>query len=277
MAFLFLQKTKNILKGHFSKQSDTYARSRPKYPEELFQFLSSLCIEKKLVWDCATGNGQAAFSLANYFEKVIATDFSEQQISNAFQKENIFYKVESAENSSLQNHSVDLITVATAAHWFNIEKFYEEVNRVLKPNGILALWSYATCSINEEIDLLTRKFDLETMNDYWPKANDVNRKEKYKTLPFPYEKIATPTFFATAEYNFEDLMNYLFSWSGVQEYIRQHNSNPIDFIKDNLHKLWGDENQKRKISWKLHMLCGRNSPTRPPLKGGISVHEKIIL
>ena len=127
------------MKGFFSKQSSEYAKVRPQYPDELFQFITRLCEERKLVWDCATGNGQAATSLANYFEKVFATDFSEQQISNAFKKENIIYKVESAENSSLENNSVDLITVATATHWFDLEKFYAEVNRVLKPGGVLAL------------------------------------------------------------------------------------------------------------------------------------------
>ena len=65
--------------GHFSVQSKQYALARPKYPEELFAFISSLCNGHNTAWDCATGNGQAAISIANYFETVFATDsfFSE--------------------------------------------------------------------------------------------------------------------------------------------------------------------------------------------------------
>ena len=119
--------------NYFAVQSEHYSRNRPTYPDELFDFLSGLCTSHELAWDSATGNGQAAVSLSGYFKKVIATDFSNEQLSRAFQKENIFYRNESAEHSSLENNSADLVTVATAIHWFNIPEFYKEVHRVLKP------------------------------------------------------------------------------------------------------------------------------------------------
>src|SRR5690606_34767150 len=107
----------------------------------MFTFLSSLATNHNLAWDCGTGNGQSAVSLANYFKKVYATDPSAEQISNAALNPKITYKVEKAESSSLINNSVDLITVAQALHWFDFEKFYSEVKRVLKPEGIIAVWT----------------------------------------------------------------------------------------------------------------------------------------
>jgi len=66
-------------KDHFSKQAEVYAKARPTYPDELFEYLAGLAPAKKLCWDCATGNGQAALPLSRYFNKVAATDGSQQQ------------------------------------------------------------------------------------------------------------------------------------------------------------------------------------------------------
>ena len=139
-------------KDHFSHQSDIYLKARPTYPEELFEFLANISAEKNLCWDCATGNGQAAVSLVKHFKKVIATDASQKQIANAIAKENIEYRIATAEESGLGNDSVDLITAATAAHWFNQELFYKETQRVAKPNAILAVWTYSSATISKQID-----------------------------------------------------------------------------------------------------------------------------
>ena len=95
----------------FSTQSSIYAKNRPTYPDELFLLLKNLCHEHQLAWDVATGNGQCAISLSDFFTNVYATDLSEEQISNSFKRQNIQYKVEHAEKSSLKNES--------AVHYFH--------------------------------------------------------------------------------------------------------------------------------------------------------------
>lgn len=95
-----------------------------------------------MAWDCATGNGQAAIALCKYFKNVIASDASKSQIDNRFHRDNITYQVFSVEKASIPDNSVDMITVAQAIHWFDFERFYKEVTRVSKRNGILAIWSY---------------------------------------------------------------------------------------------------------------------------------------
>ena len=218
-------------KDYFSKQADFYAKYRPKYPEELFKYIAGLCYEKNLEWDCATGNGQAAVSLSQYFKKVIATDFSSNQLSNAFKKENITYNLEKAEETSIETNAVDLITVATAIHWFNIPEFYKQADRVLKPEGVLAVWGYGGCRISPELDEILNRFNFEMLNDYWPPETKMNWVDNYRSLLFPYTSFSTPKFTATANYSFDDLLNYMFSWSGVQQYIKKHQQNPIDFDK----------------------------------------------
>src|SRR4051794_17017875 len=99
---------------NFSRQSSIYLKYRPTYPDELFDYLSSLCNEHTLAWDCGTGNGQAATSLTKYFDHVFASDPSQAQINNAIRHPKIKYAVEVAESSSLLNKSADLLTVANA-------------------------------------------------------------------------------------------------------------------------------------------------------------------
>ncbi|HMI78613.1 MAG TPA: class I SAM-dependent methyltransferase, partial [Ferruginibacter sp.] len=146
------------MKDNFSQQASGYAQYRPQYPEELFAYILRFVKEKKLAWDCGTGNGQSAKALSNYFEKVIATDISQKQIDNAYKASNIFYAVEPAEQTTLADKSVDLITVAQAMHWFNFEKFYAEVNRVAKPGAVIAVWTYNLLKISKEIDDLINEY-----------------------------------------------------------------------------------------------------------------------
>src|SRR5678809_1304797 len=107
-------------KDLFSEQSNIYAQFRPGYPQELFEYILQFVEERKSVWDCATGNGQAATVLADYFENVEASDISEAQINNAIKKQNISYQVCPAEETPFSNNSFDLITVAQAYHWLNL-------------------------------------------------------------------------------------------------------------------------------------------------------------
>lgn len=120
-------------RDHFSQLAHDYARYRPQYPADLFEYLASLAPARRLAWDCGAGNGQAALQLAQYFDRVYATDASPEQIDHAYQHEKIEYRVEQAERASLASGSVDLVTVAVAVHWFDLDVFYQEVRRVLKP------------------------------------------------------------------------------------------------------------------------------------------------
>jgi ubiquinone/menaquinone biosynthesis C-methylase UbiE len=242
-------------KDHFSKQSEIYAQSRPQYPDELFEYLASLSPSRKLAWDAGTGNGQAALSLVKYFDKVIATDASKEQIKNAFLNEKIEYKVATAEESGLESNSIDLITVATAIHWFNHDLFYPEVKRILKPGGIIAAWCYAFSKTNVSIDAIIHHFATETIKDYWPPE----RKfvwNNYADLPFPFEIIETPKFYCRVNWNFNQMINYLNSWSSTQKYISVNNSNPIELIITELKNEWGEPNDIRETSWELGLRVG---------------------
>src|SRR5438067_11976432 len=98
-------------KDHFSKQAADYAKFRPRYPRELFEYLGSVAPSRALAWDCATGNGQAAVELAEVFDRVIATYASEKQIANAQPHERLESCVASAEEDGFESVTSDLIMV----------------------------------------------------------------------------------------------------------------------------------------------------------------------
>jgi ubiquinone/menaquinone biosynthesis C-methylase UbiE len=162
-------------KDHFSGHSGSYAEYRPRYPNSLFSFLSASCGNHRLAWDCATGNGQAALALTPYFERVIASDASEKQINEADKHPVIEYRVARAEASGLDEHSIDLITVAQAMHWFDIPAFMDEAKRVLVPGGILAIWSYERCQVNPDCDEAINELYLDIVNAYWPSSMPTGR------------------------------------------------------------------------------------------------------
>jgi ubiquinone/menaquinone biosynthesis C-methylase UbiE len=245
-------------KDYFSDQSKNYAESRPHYPDELFEYLVSLIPNKDTVWDVGTGNGQAAISLAKYFNKVIATDASKEQISNAFANEKVEYIVASAEDSGLESNSIDLVTCATCIHWFDFEKFYPEVQRILKPDGVIAAWCYVLLETDEDFGALVNDFALGPLKDYWPHERDYVWT-MYKSLPFPFEEIKPPTIYGRMNWNMIQLVNYLNSWSSTKQYIKKHHSNPLEVLLPKLEKAWGNPSAIKEARWKLAFKVGRNS------------------
>lgn len=163
-------------KDLFSVQASDYAKFRPHYPDALFEYLASVSPAKNLVWDCGTGNGQAAAKLAAYFDSVVATDPSEKQLLSAEKNPRVAYKQGTAEEAPFQDHSVDLITAAQAFHWFKHELFFKEAKRVLKPSGVVAVWAYNLPEITPQVDAIVRRHYGETLGSYWEKRERSSKK-----------------------------------------------------------------------------------------------------
>ena len=231
------------MKDKFSQQAATYAKFRPEYPSELYDFILQNTDNRDIAWDCATGNGQAAKVLAQHFKKVYATDISQKQIDNAAQVDNIFYSVQPAEKTDFEENTFDLITVAQATHWFDLDKFYAEAKRVAKPNATLAIWGYGTLRADEEeIDKLLQNFYWNVVGNYW----DFERghiDSHYETLPFPFEKAISANFSMVFNWHLYELEGYLNSWSSIQNFIHTEGYNPIPNLIHEIEPYWGEFNR----------------------------------
>jgi len=241
----------------FSAQAHAYSRHRPRYPAALFEHVARLAPATDHAWDCATGNGQAATGLVEQFREVIATDRSESQLENATKHPRITYRLAPAEQSGLKNHSMDLVCVAQALHWFDFDRFYAEVRRVLKPGGILAATIYQHTRITPAIDPILRRFHDEVVGPHWPPRTKWSRAY-YKTIPFPFEELDAPADLAAeAVWTYPDLLGYLESWSATQRYRRALGTDPVDEIRGELEQAWGASQTERPVRWPLVVRIGK--------------------
>jgi SAM-dependent methyltransferase len=215
--------------------------------------LASISPANDLAWDCATGNGQAAVELAKVFDRVIATDASEKQVARAEANARVEYGVASAEQSRLDPQSVDLVTVAQALHWFDLDRFYAEVRRVLKPGGVFAAWAYKLATVEPAIDVIVNRYYSDVVGKYWPAERVL--VEKFEELPFAFDEIGVPQFEMVVEWTVERLLGYLRTWSSTQRFMAAERRDPLEEIEGELRAAWGED--VRRVVWPLTVRVGK--------------------
>lgn len=241
-------------KDYFSSVAANYRRYRPDYPKELFEYLAALCNEHELAWDCATGNAQAAVGLLPYFNEVVATDASQSQLNNAPQVSHLVLRCEPANKTSLADHSVDLITVAQALHWFATEEFYQEVQHVLKPQGIIAAWTYQNLvSGNNAIDQLLDDLYWNVTRLYWSQERSYV-DNAYQDILFPFNKKQAPMFFMEKAWTLEQVLGYLSTWSGLRACCEAGHEENVQQIFNALEAAWPKDQKEILFKWSIHLL-----------------------
>lgn len=242
-------------KDYFSLQAEAYARFRPRYPPALFSWLARQCDTRQMAWEAGCGSGQATGELARHFAWVVASDPSRAQLSRAPALPNVEYRCTAAERADLADRSVDLILVAQALHWFDLESFYRQVRRVLRPAGLIAVLCYDLIRISREIDAVVDRFYHDLLGDFWPPER-LHIEQRYRSLSFPFEPLEVPDFPMRAEWTLDHLLGYLDSWSAVQLFRRQRQSDPLAEIEPALRQVWG-ETPTRPVTWPLTVRVGR--------------------
>jgi SAM-dependent methyltransferase len=242
--------------NHFAPIAAQYARFRPRYPDELFTFLASVAPGRVLAWDCATGSGQAAQSLARHFERVVATDQSEELLGQASPQPNVTYRRADALASGLDAASVDLVTVANAMHWFHGPDFEREVRRVLRPRGVISAWSYALPRITPAIDRVMRRTHDQIVGEFWIEPNRIV-ENGYRDLLFPFDALVAPPFVMAARYDLAQLEGLMRTWSASRKYEQKHGVDPVQLVGGELRAAWGDPSRHRDVTWTINLRIGR--------------------
>ncbi|MFC7421129.1 class I SAM-dependent methyltransferase [Iodobacter arcticus] len=245
------------MSDHFSKVATHYFASRPHYPEALFEWLASQCPERQQAWDCGAGSGQASTALALHFDSVLASDISQAQLDLLPDNPKIITLCTTAADSQLPANSVDLICIAQALHWFDLDAFYLEAKRVLKKKGRIAAWCYGTPVIDHpQINHLFQTFYQSGVGAYWPPERK-HVENGYADLPFPFTRRANPSFELKEKWQLEQLIAYVQSWSATACFIEEKGFNPVEALKDALAEHWQTEHT---ISWPITLLMGANAP-----------------
>jgi ubiquinone/menaquinone biosynthesis C-methylase UbiE len=240
----------------FGDRAETYARLRPTYPQALFDHLERWVCARDRAWDCGAGSGQTARSLARRFALVIASDASVRQLSHASREDRVHRVVSAAEAAPIRDRSVDLVTVSAAAHWFDRPRFYAEVRRVARPGAVLAMWSYYQTRIAPGVDQVLDHYAERVLGPWWDERIALNRGA-YRDLEFPFERLPWPALEAEASMRLEDLFAYMHTWSSSQAYARERGRDPVDEVRADLERAWGDPRAVRPVRWPLHGAVGR--------------------
>lgn len=249
---------------HFSRQAAGYAVYRPSYPAALFEYLAGVAPARRRAWDCATGNGQAAGGLAPLFESVVATDASAAQIAHAIPHPRVEYRVAPAESSGLEPATVDIVTVAQAAHWLDLDAFYAEARRVLVPGGVIALWSYGSAALDTpELTAAFDHFENVTVGPYWPPERRLI-VEGYLTIPFPFAELSAPRYTLEQQWTLDELLGYVGTWSASARFVDATGGDPVAELDRALAPLWGPRDRARAVTWPLPLRVGVGRPASSP-------------
>lgn len=240
---------------HFSAVATDYANFRPDYPSALFDWLKSHCPHGQAVWDVGCGSGQASIALAQRFAAVTATDISAEQISNAPARANLLYVLAPAEYSGLPSQSVDLVTVAQALHWFDVPRFHQEVQRVLKSGGLLAEWTYSPIRLEDEtLNAILQRFYRDVATPWWPPGRE-HVENGYALLPFPFARLPDPGFSIQRQLTLPELMGYVRSWSAISRYISANKTDPTAALATKLAPAMKSD-EKIAVRWELKLRAG---------------------
>jgi ubiquinone/menaquinone biosynthesis C-methylase UbiE len=162
----------------FNNRAKDYAEYRPSYPSEAIDcILEGLGEPNSLIAaDIGAGTGISSRLLADRGIKVIAIEPSANMRQEATPHLLIQFEGGSAENSKLEDNSVNLVTCFQAFHWFDPEPTLSKFARILKPRGKLAaIWNN-----RDRMDRFTREYGslMKIAANTKPKS----RKERIKSL-----------------------------------------------------------------------------------------------
>ena len=258
-----MTKTANTgFSDHFSAVAEAYSKGRPQWPDSLFAALADLTPGRELAVEVGCGSGQASLGLAQYFDLVEASDPSASQIARARPHPRVRYSVAPAEDTALEDHCADLLLAAQAAHWFDLDAFFAEARRLLRPGGLLALASYARCTlpVPQCLELLDH-FHLNTMAPWWP-AERATVDNLYADIAeqMPFEPVPSRQLQLRTDWNLEDLMVYLASWSAVNRYRQSEGRDPLPPLEEAMRAHWPQQGQERlEIRWPITLVLGRQA------------------
>ena len=201
----------------FGQAAADYASARPSYPAALFDWLAEIAPRRGNVWDCGTGNGQAAVDLARRFQNVHATDFSAGQIAAAKPAPNITYAVAPAERSGLPDGWADLVTVSNALHWFDFDPFWPEVKRSSASDAVFVAWAYNWFYVAKDFDeAVTTRFRA-IIAPFWAPNNKLNWDGYRDTdIKFPFPRISHPAFAIELHWTFRQILAFMRTWSAYR-------------------------------------------------------------
>ena len=140
------------------------------------------------------------------------------------------------------------MTVAQALHWFDVGAFYAEAARVLRADGVLAIWCYQLTSVTPAIDAIIEGYYEDTVGDFWPPERR-HIERGYDDIAPAWPAIPAPGFEMRCNWTADAMLGYLGSWSATMRAATATGTDPLASIRASLRDAWGD--MRRPVRWPL--------------------------
>lgn len=207
--------------NYFSPKTaaERYSKGRPDFHSNTIQHIKAflqLHVKLDKALDVACGTGLSTKALLEIADNVYGTDISQEMLSHALERDKIQYSIATAEQQPFNDNFFDIITVSSGVHWFNIDRFLKEVQRILKPRAWLVL--YENYFISEMVGddrfstwfpgVYIKKFPSPPRNNNYPWNNE-NLQSKNFTL------VNEERFKNTVSFNKKQLALYFTTQSNI--------------------------------------------------------------
>lgn len=233
-----------------SEYAAQYVVRRPQYPAALFDWLTDQSPTTQHAWDAGTGTGELAVPLADRFERVTASDGSADMLDNARPVPNVAYRHWPSETPELADDSVDLAVSGMALHWFDPEIYHPEVERVLRPGGLLVGLGFYFFEVGDGIGQLVQSWYEDQMTGFESPQLSLLR-EGFQNLHFPHDEIALPSFTMTESWSFHQLASFLYHWIVVKR-AREAGVDALAELLPEVAARWpGGPDAPTEIAWPL--------------------------
>jgi hypothetical protein len=157
-----------------------------------------------------------------------------------------------------------------------MEKFYNEVRRIGKPNAVIALITYGVLHVEgEAIDAIVQEFYWKTIGPYWP-AERRHVEEGYRNLPFPFHETKIPDLAIEVQWRLQDLIGYTKTWSAVTAAAKALGTNPVEQFEATLRKQWGDPEFAPPCCVAIVVSCGKYWIKVPNQRFDLDAHTRAI-
>ena len=250
-----------------------YSKFRPSYPKAILDLVSGYITKHgggfDLAVDVGCGSGQSTFYLKDRFKHCIGVDISKAQVQEAQLKgeqvhcKNVEFKVGNGMDLPVETSSADAVTIAQAWHWMtNLDTFYSECKRILKPKGSLAVYGYGNVQLlNDQCNLLVRDFYKNTLNGCWHKERH-HIDNEYAEVALPFSNVERHDTEMSKTFSVEDFIGYVSTWSGYERYCELNPNNHVlqelqSGITELLAKKGGGGNNNLDATFPIFLILGQ--------------------
>jgi len=198
--------------GTYGNSSVQYAAGRKGFPIATVEFIiSQITCTAPILLDLGCGTGIATRQLAARVGKVVGCDPDIRMVLKALQEQHkgVAYALGNAEHIPWSADTFDAVTCFSSFHWFDTERALDEIWRVLRNGGIVAISNKeeAGC-LKQEYRALVKKYTNEILPDV---------KETYQPLQkltrYGFSEVDGDSVQVIERYTLDEAIDYLQSMS----------------------------------------------------------------